>query len=123
MNKKYLELAVGTMAVVGALASAPAAATAVCAGAAAPSAATIASGTAFIQVSFTARCSANVFLDYDENATTIAVGSASKKGKNVFGGHSNGGGITTTGTLCPATGCTATESSGASAAKLAESSS
>lgn len=107
--KKYLELATGVMAVVGALATAPvSAATNVCTGGAATSASVQGSDTQFIQVTFTARCSNNVFLSYDQNTTVLAVGAASKKGKNYFAGHSNGGGISVNG-VCPGTGCVAAD--------------
>lgn len=123
--KKYLELATGVMAVVGTLAATPANAVTVCTGAGAASSQVAGVTTSFIQVTFSARCSANVFLQYDQNTTVLAVGSASRKGKNYFAGHSNGGGIVTNG-VCAGTGGACEESvvtSKSAAALLAGSSS
>ena len=61
-------------------------------------------GSNFIVNSFTMKCSANVFLKYDENATAVGVASVSKKGKNIFAGGSAGGQVKPTGTTC--TDCT-----------------
>ncbi len=47
----------------------------------------------FIKSDFTMKCSANVFLGYDETATYVSVGAASVKGKNQFGGTSEGGSV------------------------------
>lgn len=63
-------------------------------------------GTAFVM-----KCSNNVFLAYNESATAIAVGSASKKGKNTFGGTSEGGQVKVIG-ACSGE-CSATSASGA----------
>ena len=47
----------------------------------------------FIKTDFKMKCSANVFLVYDEFATYVSVGAASKKGKTNFGGTSEGGAV------------------------------
>lgn len=106
--KKYLEMATGVMAVVGAIAATPALATTACTGAGATGVTITGATNTFIQVTFTARCSQNVFLSYSQNTTVLAVGAGSAKGKNYFAGHSNGGGITVNG-ACPGTGCTGTD--------------
>ena len=123
--KKYLEIAVGVMAVVGAVGTVQAQNVTACSGTAAGTySVTAAGGTQnFVQVTFTGRCSANVNMSYAQNATVMAVGAASRKGGNVFGGHSNGGGVSPTGAKCPAAGCTITEANTATTAKLAEGSS
>lgn len=71
--------------------------------------ATITPASKFIVTQFTQKCSANVYLSYDEIATEVTVGSASKKGKTNFTGSSAGGAVTanTTVTACPSSGCTA----------------
>ncbi len=99
--------------------------TAVCA---APSAAsngtTITGGTAgtdFVLSTFTPKCSTNVHLAYQQNATTFAVASGSAKGKTYYSGNTNGGGVTADGT-CAATGCTAADTQTKVTAKLSASS-
>jgi hypothetical protein len=62
----------------------------------------------FVIVPFTAQCSANVYSNYAEDATRLGVVAGSKKGKNYFGGSTNGGGIKVQGP-CAATGCSTTE--------------
>jgi len=53
-----------------------------------------ASGTDFVKVAFTPKCSANVFLvGADEGPLLFRVGSASSKGKSFFGGSSAGGAV------------------------------
>lgn len=102
--------------------AAPAFATQVCAGnpqAVDGTAPTVASPAEFIVNTFTPKCSANVFLDYEESGAILAVGSASAKGKNIFSGTTEGGAVAPTGTLCASTGCVATDSSGAATAALA----
>jgi hypothetical protein len=122
--KKYLEIAVGAMAVVGAVASTPALAVDVCSGSASGASYNMTtSSTSFVSIPFTGKCSANVFLSYSDSQTVMAAGAASKKGKNVFAGHTNGGGVRPTGTICPATGCTATETGAAAGTALTNSSS
>lgn len=49
--------------------------------------------TNFVKTSFTPRCSANTQADFQQTANTAAVGSASTKGNQSFGGHSNGGAV------------------------------
>jgi len=73
------------------------AATPVCTGLDAADA-TVSDNDMFIQNQFTQKCSANVFLQYAEDSTNAAVGSASKKGKNVFAGSTAGGAVAPTGT-------------------------
>ncbi|MCB1942777.1 MAG: hypothetical protein KDI53_12185 [Candidatus Accumulibacter sp.] len=63
-------------------------------------------GSNFIINDFTMKCSANVYLKYDENATAVGVAAVSKKGKNIFAGGSAGGQVKPTGTTC--TNCTDT---------------
>lgn len=78
------------------LISAPlfAANTAVCDGGGAGDKAVSAAGTPlFIQVGFTQKCSANVFLNYDESATVVTVAAANKKGKFPYTGTSAGGAV------------------------------
>lgn len=72
--------------------AAQAAATAVCTGTGTGGDQTVtATSGNFIVNGFTMKCSANVFLGYDESATAVGVAAASKKGKNIFGGGSAGG--------------------------------
>lgn len=51
------------------------------------------STTDFVRTGFTPRCSANTQVDFQQNASAAAVGSASQKGNQSFGGHSNGGAV------------------------------
>lgn len=81
-------------------------ATAVCSGAGGSVA--VAAGTEFIKVAFNAQCSANIFSNYSQNALSMGVVAGSSKGKNFFGGGTNGGGITQRGT-CATTGCSTAE--------------
>lgn len=114
--KKYLEIAVGVMAAVGAVASAQAQqATNACSGAAAGTRYTVASSTdQFVAVTFTGTCSANVFLSYQQNATLMAVSAASRKGANTFSGSTNGGAVRPdSAQKCAASGCTADNVTGA----------
>jgi len=60
----------------------------------------------YVKKAFSAKCSANVLSNYSQNNTAFGVVAGSKKGKNVFGGGTGGGGIKATGDACPATGCT-----------------
>jgi hypothetical protein len=64
-------------------------------------------GTAFVRVTFTPKCSANVLLQYSQTATSIAVASASKKGKNAFKGNSAGGSVATSAACASSSGCVA----------------
>lgn len=75
----------------------------------------------FIKVPFTAKCSANVFSNYSENATQVGVVAGSKKGRNWFAGGSNGGGVRAGG-LCATTGCSTTEITDAASATARDSS-
>jgi len=60
----------------------------------------------FTRNGFDVQCSSNVFLGAQEVSGTLAVvGSASAKGNQYFGGHTNGGAITAGG-ACASTGCT-----------------
>lgn len=115
--KKYLEIAVGVMAAVGAVASAQAQQNAVnaCTGSAAGTPYTVAGTTdQFVAVTFTGNCSANVFLSYQQNATVMAVAAASRKGANTFSGSTNGGAIRPdTGQKCASSGCAQDKVTGA----------
>ena len=110
--KKYLEIAMGAMAVVGAVAATPAMAGTgnACTGVAASSYNMTTASNSFVQIPFTGKCSANVFMSWEDSQTVMAVGAASKKGKNIFIGHTNGGGVrpkgTATADVCAASGCT-----------------
>jgi hypothetical protein len=73
---------------------------------------------AFVVNAFTPKCSANVYLAYEQDATAFAVGAASAKGKNVFSGSTNGGGVTST-AACAAATCAASDATGATADRLA----
>jgi len=116
--KKALILSALAAAAVSPMANA----TAVCAGAAAG--ATVAVTTTanmFVIVPFTAQCSANVYSNYSEDATRLGVIAGSKKGKNSFGGSTNGGGIKPQG-ACAATGCSTAEITDAASAALRDAS-
>lgn len=115
--KKYLEIAVGVMAVVGAVASAQAQVNA-CTANPTGGSYTVTGGatTDFVAVTFTGRCSANVFMTYQQNATVMAVGSASRKGGRIFSGSTAGGGVQPIATTCVAAGCTAQNATDASTA-------
>lgn len=94
----------GSVLAVAAAASMDAMAVTLCTGGNAGSAAVSVQGsTYFIKSGFTARCSANVALAYDEGTTYMRVGAASIKGKNMFGGTSVGGAVS--GTACATSGC------------------
>jgi len=88
---------------------AQAASTAVCAGplTAGPGTAIAADEALFVKVAIAPKCSANVQLAYDQDATTFGVCANSKKGKNSFGGTTEGGGVSAQGDACPSTGCVA----------------
>lgn len=62
----------------------------------------------FVKVSFAHKCSANIYADALQNNVAIAVAGGSGKGKNVFGGTSAGGTVSSVG-ACAATGCTISE--------------
>jgi hypothetical protein len=66
-------------------------------------------GASFVKTGFTAKCSANTQVKFDQTAAVAAVGSASTKGNQVFGGHTNGGSVALDTTVtCATSGCTAT---------------
>lgn len=71
----------------------------------------------FIKAEFTPKCSANTFVSFSQTATAIGVGSASIKGKNRFGGSSEGGGVTQRG-ACSASPCAQGDASGAATTAL-----
>ena len=80
--------------------------------------AAVASGTGkFVATGFTPKCSSNVFLAYEQDAVAFAVAGASAKGKNVFSGSTNGGGVTST-AACAAAACVTGDVTGATNAKL-----
>lgn len=62
----------------------------------------------FVKVAFTPKCSANVIMRYSQNQSALGVVSGSSKGKNYFGGGTNGGGVAPMGS-CAAAGCSTTE--------------
>lgn len=100
---KKIVLALAFAAFVPGMASA--AATAVCAAGAAANGTAITAGVNFIKAAVTPKCSANVHLSYDQNTTAFWVASGSSKGKNYFGGSTEGGAVANLG-ACAATGCT-----------------
>ena len=59
----------------------------------------------FVKVSFTPKCSANVYMTDNDQGTYYGAGSASTKGKQSFRGSTAGGSITKDAD-CAATGCT-----------------
>lgn len=64
----------------------------------------------FIQNGFTPKCSANVFMNFDQNNLAAAVASASRKGRTIFAGHTNGGSPASAGACASTTtGCAATD--------------
>lgn len=80
------------------------------------------STTNFVRSGFTPRCSTNTLVSFDQDTVAAGVGATSSKGNRIFGGHSNGGAVTETGS-CAATTCTITEAATAATAKLAASAS
>lgn len=105
----------GSVLAIAAAASMEAGAVTVCSGGGGTSAqVSVGGGTdIFIKAGFTARCSNNVALAYDETATYMRVGSVSVKGRNMFAGSSVGGAVT--GTPCTGTGgvCASGDAAGA----------
>lgn len=65
---------------------------------------TAGSATDFIKNSFAIKCSSNVRLHALQNNVAIAASGGSSKGKNIFGGSSAGGTVSSVG-ACDATGC------------------
>ena len=55
--------------------------------------------TGFVLNQFTPKCSANVYAAVEQSEIALATAAGSKKGKNLFTGSSNGGGVKPTGTL------------------------
>lgn len=49
--------------------------------------------TGFVINSFTPKCSANVYAAVEQSEIALAVAAGSAKGKNLFGGSTNGGGV------------------------------
>lgn len=84
---------------------------------------TAASGgtTGFVINTFTPKCSANVHAAIEQNEISLAAAAGSKKGKNMFTGSTNGGGVKPTGTTYQ-NGVADTDVAGATAAALASSS-
>lgn len=78
---------------------AQAAGTAVCTGTAGngETVSGVTDGTAFVRVDLVPKCSANVQLSFDQNATAAGVCANSTKGKNTFGGSTSGGAVARTG--------------------------
>ncbi|MFC5300287.1 hypothetical protein [Azospira restricta] len=102
----------GAVLATAAAASMDAMAVTVCSGGSGTSAAvSVQGGTYFIKAGFTARCSNNVALAYDEDATYMRVGAVSVKGRNMFAGSSVGGAVT--GTPCATSGCTVSDAAAA----------
>lgn len=54
--------------------------------------------TGFVINTFTPKCSANVYAAIEQSEIAAAVASGSKKGKNLFSGSTNGGGVKPSGT-------------------------
>lgn len=80
-------------------------ATAVCAGDADAKAKPITAAAKFIKEDFNMNCSKNVFLNYAEDDFMVGVCSVSKKGKNKFGGSSEGGSVGNKGACAATDGC------------------
>jgi hypothetical protein len=72
----------------------------------------------FIVNRFNMKCSTNVFLAYEEDATAVGVASASLKGKNIFAGGSSGGQVKRV-AECASGVCNASSAADATAAALA----
>lgn len=66
----------------------------------------------FIKNQFTITCSNNVYLSGAEDTLKAGVAAGSAKGKNIFGGYTEGGGVKAMGTDCGSDGCTASEVTG-----------
>lgn len=72
--------------------------------------ATVSSATdLFVKVPFSPKCSSNVFLQYNDQNSYFAVGSASTKGKNTFNGSTAGGSVKAHAVCSGATGCSSSE--------------
>ena len=92
MEKKQLvqALALGTVLVVNLSATAYAQ-TAACNNGTATSIASSATG--FVKNDFTPKCSANVYVNYNQTNTDFFVKGASSKGMHTYGGSTMGGGV------------------------------
>jgi hypothetical protein len=100
----------GSVLAIAAVTSLSANAVTICAGGLATDGVSVASGTGFVKVGFTPKCSANVFMDgIDSTSTLYVVSAASAKGKRIFAGSTAGGSVAPVGTDCAASGCTAAE--------------
>ena len=100
----------GSVLAIAAVTSLSANAVTICAGGLATDGVSVASGTGFVKVGFTPKCSANVFMDgIDSTSTLYVVSAASAKGKRIFAGSTAGGSVAPVGTDCAASGCTAEE--------------
>lgn len=55
----------------------------------------------FVINSFTPKCSANVYAAVEQSEISLAAAAGSKKGKNMFSGSTNGGGVKPNGTSYP----------------------
>ncbi len=102
--KKALILSVLAAAAVSPMANA----TAVCDGAAPGVSKSVSANSLFVLVGFQTQCSSNVYSNYTESPTAFGVVAGSKKGKNLFGGSTNGGGVRQV-SSCAATGCSTAE--------------
>jgi hypothetical protein len=77
--------------------------------------------TNFVKSTFTPKCSANTQVDFQQDASNAAVGSVSTKGNQVFGGHTNGGAVVSTGAYSGTTDAAALAAAvTAAGAKLAD---
>jgi hypothetical protein len=77
--------------------------------------------TPFVINNFTPKCSANVYAAFEQTEIAAGVAAGSKKGKNLFSGSTNGGGVKPTGTTY-ANGVSETNAQGATADQLTPSS-
>jgi len=80
--------------------------------------ATITAATGFVKVAFTPKCSSNVHLVGSDSDTYYRVGSGSAKGKTMFAGSSNGGGVVAAG-ACATSGCAVSDATTAVASTYA----
>lgn len=94
-------------------------AAAACAGATTAGSGTAITGatTNFVKVTFTPKCSANTYVDYEQDLVNLGAAGGSSKGKTVFAGNTSGGGVQPNGTTC-ASGCSATQSAAGATAAL-----
>jgi hypothetical protein len=83
-------------------------ATACVVGAVTPATGVPGAATTFVAVTFIPKCSANVSVSYDQNATAFWAGSVSAKGKSLFSGSSSGGAVANSGS-CTAASCSTTD--------------